>query len=77
MWCIHPQKTLLAFETITVLNYAFHEYLYICYFKKTYPVASVLDKSAKMIKEKEKLTSTIFFWHQVLLQTDHFTGKHW
>ena len=60
MWCIHPRKTLLAFETITALNSAFHEYLYICYFKWTYPALSVLEKSAKMIKEKEKLTSTIF-----------------
>ena len=61
MWCIHPQKTLLAFETLTALNSAFHEYLYICYFKWTYPASAVLEKSAKMIKEKEKLTSTIFF----------------
>ena len=66
----HHRKTLLAFETITVLNSAFHEYLYICYFNWTYPASSVLGRSAKVIKEKEKLTSNIFsFSHQVLVQT--------
>lgn len=74
MWCIHPWKTLLAIETITVLNSAFHEYLYICCFKWTYPATSVLGRSAKMIKGKEKLTSTIF-WHQILAPKG--SAKHW